>query len=157
VETDGNTEETSDLSLVIWVMIVHHTKNKGDLGVLKVKVDLFTKGYLILNPETEHAPFDIVIYKNGVFKTVQVKYRNLTKSGIVMLPLRSCYSTSKGVRSKNINKTLIDIVAIYCPQTDTCYYFKPTQFGKSATLRVNMPLNNQLAGIHLAENFREVP
>lgn len=46
-------------------MIVHHTKNKGDLGVLKVKVDLFDQGFLLLNPESEHTPFDIVIYKMG--------------------------------------------------------------------------------------------
>lgn len=38
-------------------MFTHHTKTKGDLGVLKVKLDLFEQGFLILNPETEHAPF----------------------------------------------------------------------------------------------------
>ncbi len=48
-------------------MIPHHTKNKGDLGVLKVKVDLYQQGFLLLVPETEHAPFDLVIYKNGCF------------------------------------------------------------------------------------------
>ena len=62
-------------------MIKHHTKNKGDLGVLKAKLDLFEQGYLILNPETEHAPFDLAIYKNGEFKSVQVKYRSLNKRG----------------------------------------------------------------------------
>ena len=36
----------------------HHTKNKGDLGVLKAQVDLYQKGYLILLPHTEHSPFD---------------------------------------------------------------------------------------------------
>ena len=70
-------------------MIVHHTKNKGDLGVLKVKVDLVEQGFLILNPETEHAPFDIVIYKNGVFRTVQVKYRKLMRNGVLEIPFRS--------------------------------------------------------------------
>ena len=57
-------------------MIYHHTKNKGDLGVLKVKVDLFEQGFLILIPETEHSPFDLVIYKEGVFKTVQVNKKS---------------------------------------------------------------------------------
>ncbi|MCZ2258066.1 hypothetical protein KSU66_06130 [Sporosarcina sp. G11-34] len=45
----------------------HHTKNKGDLGVLKAQVDLHQKGYLILNPLTEHAPFDLVVYKENNF------------------------------------------------------------------------------------------
>lgn len=34
---------------------------------------------MILNPETEHAPFDIVAYKEGIFKRVQIKYRKLKK------------------------------------------------------------------------------
>ncbi|WP_180230119.1 hypothetical protein [Bacillus sp. AFS073361] len=33
----------------------HHTKSKGDLGVLKAQVDLYEKGYMILLPHTEHA------------------------------------------------------------------------------------------------------
>ncbi len=33
----------------------HHTKDKGDLGVLKAQLDLFEKGYTILLPYTEHA------------------------------------------------------------------------------------------------------
>ena len=34
-------------------MIPYHTKNKGDLGVLKVKVDLYQQEFLVLVPETE--------------------------------------------------------------------------------------------------------
>ena len=47
-------------------MIIPHTKNKGDLGVLKAKVDLYQQGFLILVPETEHCPFDLVIYRDGI-------------------------------------------------------------------------------------------
>lgn len=36
---------------VVWGCIMNHpTKNKGDLGVLKAKVDLCFKGYLIYTP-----------------------------------------------------------------------------------------------------------
>lgn len=138
-------------------MIKHHTKNKGDLGVLKVKVDLFEQGFLILVPETEHSPFDLVIYNEGVFKTVQVKYRNLTKNGVLEIPFRSSYSTSKGVKTISVNKSLIDIYAVYCPQTDECYYFNPSDYNKSITLRVKTPLNNQALKVHEASNFRKVP
>ena len=54
----------------------HHTKNSGDLGVFKVQVDLHEKGYIVSVPLTEHAPFDLVSYKNGSCKTIQVKYRS---------------------------------------------------------------------------------
>jgi len=138
-------------------MIYHHTKNKGDLGVLKVKLDLYLQEFLILAPETEHAPFDLVIFKDGVFKSVQVKYRNLNRSGVLQIPFRSCYSTSKGVMTKFVNKTIIDIYAVYCPQTDSCYYFDPKEFNRCISLRVKTSLNNQQQGIRLAEDFKKVP
>lgn len=138
-------------------MIVHHTKNKGDLGVLKVKVDLYEQGFLILNPETEHSPFDIVIYKNGEFRTVQVKYRKLTKKGVLEIPFRSTYSTSKGVITKSVDKNSIHLYAVYCPDTDLCYYFYPENFNKSLTLRVETSLNKQHKGIHYVDSFRKVP
>ena len=138
-------------------MIYHHTKNKGDLGVLKVKVDLFEQGFLILIPETEHSPFDLVIYKEGVFKTVQVKFRNLSKNAVLEIPFRNSYSTARGVKTKSVDKSLVDIYAVYCPQTDACYYFNPGLFRKSVTLRVKTSLNNQSKGTHPADNFRKVP
>ena len=46
---------------------MHHTKVKGDLGVLKAQLDLFEQGFLILNPITEHALFDLVAYKDRKF------------------------------------------------------------------------------------------
>jgi hypothetical protein len=138
-------------------MIFHHTKSKGDLGVLKVKVDLYQQGFLILVPETEHYPFDLVIYKNGKFKTVQVKFRNLSKTGVLEIPFRNSYSTSKGVLTKSIDKKLVDIYAVYCPRTDSCFYFNPKRYNKSITLRVRTPLNNQKRKTHAASGFNKVP
>ena len=138
-------------------MIYHHTKNKGDLGVLKVKPDLYLQGFLILMPETEHAPFDLVIYKDGVYKSVQVKFRNLSRNGVLQIPFRSSYSTSKGVMTKFVNKTMIDIYAVYCPQTDCCYYFDPKSYNRCISLRVKTSLNNQQQGIWLADDFKKVP
>ena len=138
-------------------MIYHHTKNKGDLGVLKVKLDLYQQGFLILIPETEHAPFDLVVYKDGNYKSVQVKFRNLNQRGALEIPFRSCYSTSKGVMTKSVDKAIIDVYAVYCPQTDECYYFDPKQFNKSVCLRVKTSLNHQQQGIRLASEFKKVP
>lgn len=138
-------------------MFEHHTKQKGDLGLLKAKVDLYEQGFLILNPETEHAPFDLVIYKNGIFKTVQVKYRSLNKRGTLEVAFRSCFSDSKGFHYKAVDKAKIDIYAIYCPQVDQCYYFDPSLYNKSITLRVDRASNNQASGINLAKKFEKVP
>lgn len=138
-------------------MFNHHTKDKGDLGVLKAKVDLFEQGYLILNPESEHAPFDLVIYKDGVFKTVQVKYRSLNKRGTLEIAFRSSHCNTNGVVNKDVDKEIIDIYAVYCPDTDECYYFDPNQFNKAMVLRVNAPRSNQKVGINFASDFRKIP
>jgi hypothetical protein len=34
----------------------HHTKDKGDLGVLKALIDLFEQGFTLFVPLTEHCP-----------------------------------------------------------------------------------------------------
>lgn len=135
----------------------HHTKNKGDLGVLKAQVDLYEKGYMIFLPQTEHAPFDLVIYKGQNFKRVQVKYRNLNEKGILEVRLSSSYSTSQGVMTKYVDKDEIDVYCVYCPQTDECYYFDPKAFHNSISLRVKIPKNNQLLNVNFAKDYREIP
>jgi predicted DNA binding protein len=135
----------------------HHTKSKGDLGVLKAQVDLYEKGYMILHPQTEHAPFDLVVYKDKNFKRVQVKYRNLNEKGILEIRFSSSYSTSNGVMTKNVDKNEIDVYCVFCPQTDECYYFNPKSFRHSISLRVEIPKNNQLLNVKFAKDYREVP
>lgn len=137
-------------------MINHHTKNKGDLGVLKAKCDLFEKGYLVLTPETEHAPFDLVAYKDRVFKTIQVKYRD-AKNGKLEVEFSSCWNDRHGTHVVPIDKTIVDIYCIYCPQSDKCYYLKVSEFGGSATLRVETPKNGQIKGVNFASDYCEVP
>ncbi|MCT4784722.1 group I intron-associated PD-(D/E)XK endonuclease [Exiguobacterium aestuarii] len=135
----------------------HHTKSKGDLGVLKAQVDLYQKGFMILFPATEHAPFDLVVYKDNQFKRIQVKYRELNTNGVLNVRFRSSYSTASGVQTRFINKDEIDVYCVYCPQTDTCYYFEPNLFEKSISLRVKTPKNNQKQNILFADDYREVP
>ncbi|MEH7223047.1 group I intron-associated PD-(D/E)XK endonuclease [Bacillus sp. JJ1566] len=135
----------------------HHTKQKGDLGVLKAQVDLHQKGYMILIPHTEHAAFDLVIYKNQEFKRVQVKYRELNRNGVLEVRFRSSYCNSKGVVTKETNKQEIDVYCIYCPNTDECYYFDPQKGNKSLTLRVDTPKNQQVQNVHLANDYRDLP
>lgn len=118
-------------------------------------MDLYEKGFMILSPQTEHAPFDLVIYKNQIFKRVQVKYRELNDKGILEVRFRSSHFGKNGSVNTEVNK--IDIYCVYCPQTDECYYFDPKRFQKSISLRVEMPKNNQLLNVKFAYDYREVP
>lgn len=135
----------------------HHTKDKGDLGVLKIKCDLCSKGYMILSPETEHAPFDLVAYKNKKFIKIQVKYRAVGKSGTITVSLKTCWNDKKGTHIKKYDLDEIDLVAVFCPDTNECYYFDPKETPENITLRVDSPKNNQQKNISLAKNFLSIP
>lgn len=135
----------------------HHTKTLGDLGVLKAQLNLYEKGFWVSVPLTEHAPFDLVITKDGISRTVQVKARTLNAKGALEIPFRQSYMTSQGVQTNRWDVSQIDLVCVYCPDTDACYYFDPKDFEKGITLRVEPPKNNQKVGVNLVEDFLEVP
>src|SRR5271157_5264940 len=131
----------------------HHTKRKGDLGVLKVQADLAAQGFTVLHPLTEHAPFDLVAYGSGKFYRVQVRYRSMC-AGSIYLDFRSVWNDRKGTHYRTMDKNEVDRVAAYCPDTDRCYYVDPRVFGsRGVTLRFVEPGNRQRKNIKLATDF----
>ena len=137
--------------------IEHHTKQKGDLGVLKAQVDLFEQGFTILAPLTEHSPFDLVAYRDGEFLRVQVKYRKLDRHGKLDIKFSTCWADKNGTHTVPIDKNEVDLYCVFCPDTDECYYLDPKEFGSNMTLRVKTPKNNQLKNVNFAADFRRVP
>jgi hypothetical protein len=137
-------------------MRIHHTKNKGDLGVLKAQLDLYEKGYLTLIPNTEHSAFDLVAYKDGTFKRVQVKYR-ASKNEKIEIPFRTSWADKNGTHTQDYDKNEIDLMCVYCPDTDKCYYVNPKDCNKTFNIRLSLPKNNQKIGINLAENYLNIP
>jgi hypothetical protein len=139
------------------VVGTHHTKDKGDLGVAHAIGDLADQGFVVLVALTEHAPFDLVGYRAETFVRVQVKYRALSANGTIEVQFRSTWSDSKGRHVRVLNKEDIDVICVYCPDTRTCYYIDPKQFGRSVTLRVTPSRNRQERRVSPAAAFREVP
>lgn len=135
----------------------HHTKRDGDLGVYKAILDLHQKGYIVSDPLTEHAPFDLIIWRNCNAKTVQVKHRSKDGSGKIEVRFRRTQWNTNGSYNEEIDKQPIDLYCVYCPESDECYYFKPEWFNKSVSLRIDKPKNNQTKGVKMASDFRQVP
>jgi hypothetical protein len=135
----------------------HHTKSPGDLGVFKAMVDLHERGFVVAEPLTEHVPFDLIVWKNQTSRTVQVKYRSKDESGKVNIRFRATQWNTDGPYNTEIDKDKIDLYCVYCPESDECYYFDPDNFGRSVTIRIDKPKNNQTKGIHFAEDFKQVP
>ena len=138
-------------------MSSHHTKDKGDLGVLKAQVDLFEQGFAIFTPQTEHCPFDLVAYKDGEFRRVQVKYRSVDRYGTCQVRFANSWSDRNGTHVRRIDKGEVDLYCIYCPDTDECYYIEPLKFGSNVSLRVRAPKNNQRKRVNFAAGYRRAP
>ncbi len=136
---------------------MHHTKGKGDLGVLKAQLDLYEQGFTILTPQTEHSPFDLVAYRNGEFRRVQVKYRSVDRYGKLDVKFSTCWTDKNGTHTVPIDKLEVDLYCVYCPDTDECYYLNPDEFGSSASLRVETPKNNQRRNVKFVADYRRAP
>ena len=134
----------------------HHTKDKGDLGTAKAHADLASQGFTVLFPATEHAAFDLVTYKLGQFSRVQVKYRS-ARAGAISVRFRSVWADRNGTHMKPSDKSEYDVLCVYCPETDGCYYVRPADFGQSVTLRVLPSRNGQSVGVVPAAGFRSFP
>jgi hypothetical protein len=143
-------------SITLESMVERRRKDKGDLGVAKVHADLVSKGFTVLFPATEHAPFDLVAYAAGEFHRLQVKYRS-ARAGAVTVKFRSMWADRNGTHMTPTDKSAIDTVCIYCPETDECYYVRPVSHGASVTLRIAPSRNGQQAGVLDAAASRELP
>jgi hypothetical protein len=137
-------------------MRTHHTKTKGDLGVAAAVYDLTKKGFIVCQPMTEHAPFDLVAYANGQCLRVQVKYRAVT-DGYIEVPFKSSWADRHGVHVSLIDKDAVDVFCIFCPDNERCYYVDPRDFRTLARLRLVPASNNQRKGVVFAEDFTEIP
>lgn len=133
--------------------MAHHTKDKGDSGVGFVIADLISKGISICVPISEHLPFDLIgVRQNGITIRISVKYRT-AKNGKITVAFKSIYSDSKGNHSKKIDKSMIDLIAIYCPDTNLVYYVNPKDFGECVDLRITPAKNGQTNGINNAGDY----
>lgn len=133
----------------------HHTKDKGDIGLACVIADLVKHDIQVALPISEHLPFDLIaIHQDGRMVKLSVKYRELSKLGVISVKAMSVWSDRNGIHSRRHNVGDYDAVAIYCPDTDACYYLCASELSPSCTsLRVIDPVNNQRARIRLAKRF----
>ena len=93
---------------------MHHTKDKGDIALMKTTLDLTLKGYNIFLPISEHLPFDFIAYKDTRSYRMQAKYSSAGKVN------NSTYSGDK--TTKHYKEDDFDYYAVYLPEIDKCIY-----------------------------------
>lgn len=128
---------------------------KGEIAQTNVILDLLNKGYEIYTPYGDHAPFDIVAYRDNRFIRIQVKHIK-KYNGTIRILFRNVHCNTKGYKHKSVDVSQVDYYAIYCPDTAAIYYIDPKKHNTGVWLRVDPPKNNQVEGVSFAENFRDV-
>ena len=133
------------------------TTDKGDIGVAKVTIDLIQKGWRVAHPVSATSPFDLVICNIiGIFRRVQVKYVS-AKNGCLYVDSRITINNKK---SRSRSNTEIDVLAVYCPETDGCYYIniekQDEEHIDTYALRIAPSKNKQKKNIRNAEDYRSL-
>ena len=138
-------------------MRYHHTKSKGDLGLVHAMADLAEKGWGILAPLTEHAAFDLVAFRDDTFLRVQVKYRAAVAASVSVLSSHVLGgSTRRPSRSRSIGRRSICSASI--ARTQTCYYVDPSTVATTGYPSADSPTRNNMAKrVTWAKDFTEIP
>ncbi len=141
-------------------MMKNVTKDKGDTGVAFVIADLTKQGIKIALPLSDHLPFDIIaVAPNGQLARLSVKHRRINPLGSIEVTTKSVYSNRSGCHIKHADKSWIDAVAMYCPDTGLCYYVPINALGskRTFTLRILEPMTDrekaQISKMHFAKNY----
>lgn len=123
---------------------------KGAIGEHRVVADLINKGHRVHKPLLDSLPYDLVVSIKGFFYKIQVKYLHMVDGCIESSP-----RIVKG-KEKVVSNIEFDILAIFCPDTDTCYYIHKSQFIHSVRLRMTATKNNQAKNVRFAKDYIEI-
>ena len=114
------------------------------------------RGYLVLIPFSEHAPFDLVAYQGHEFLRIQVKYRSAAK-GVLTIPFRTSWAAGTAVTIGRLTKTKLIYSASIAPKQTSATTFNPQEYRRGISLRIAAPKNNQAKNVRMAEEFRQIP
>ena len=97
-----------------------NVNEKGNIGLIKVMADLYSKGYHCFTPFDDHSPVDLMtLDKTGNVKRLQVKYRSIgEKRKYYELSARSVVNG----KTIPIDRSLIDGWAVYLADEDKVVY-----------------------------------
>lgn len=93
-------------------MLFNSNKEKGNAGLGMAIAYFSGNGYTVSIPLNDTQDYDLVVEKNGILQTVQVKATGCkTKRGNYQVALKSCGGT-KGTTYKTVVETDVDIIFI---------------------------------------------
>ena len=126
------------------------TKQIANESELRFASEFVRRGWFVFLPYGEDSPVDLLIYKNGIFKRVQVKAAK-PKNGTIACKLRS----TNNWQNKKYSKSDVDFFALYDYENKNGYLvsLKAIEGMSEIKIRLNKSKNNQKRRIRLAKDY----
>lgn len=135
---DCSTQSRCNFSPCARILPFMKESDKGDIGVALVTADLIAKSFEILLPVSAITPYDLVAHRSGKFYRVQVKYRRNTH-GFLNIDLRKNIGGATKVKRSGTIVSDVEIIAIYCPDTNKVYYLDPNTIKNKRIVHLRFP------------------
>lgn len=143
--------------IVFWVIMCMNTVRKGDIAELAIATDLVKRGYQVAIPFSSSSDWDLLLIRQTSFERIQVKYAEMMKNGTIPVRTRTHSNTSNQRTTRVYTSTEIDWLAVYCPDTDKCYYLPVDDLGcNELRLRVEPSRNNQSQNVRWASDYESL-
>jgi hypothetical protein len=129
------------------------TDQKGAIAETAIVHEATKLGIGVFRPVAEGGRFDLV-FDVGRLLRVQCKWAP-RHGDVIVVRCYSCRRTRDGLVRRSYSADDVDAFAIYCPDTERCYFLTIEQIpGNSGVfLRLAPTRNNQQAGVTWAEDF----
>ena len=119
---------------------MNDTKVKGLLTELQCQTYLTSLGYNVSVPLGEDCRYDFIVDIDGILVRVQVKYCQITNTGI-KIPCKSTQVNTTTFKSKSYSKEQIDFFATY--YNNKCYFIRVEECSTQKTLSFSQQRVNQ--------------
>ena len=114
-----------------------HPKQKGDIAVAKVELELLKQGFKLLKPIGENTRYDLVCDTGSKFVRIQVKHMFKKYNGWVLKARSTRINTKRKTINYPYTKKEVDILIGYKPDTEDCYIIPISQLNGKKDILIN--------------------
>src|SRR3954453_14852089 len=127
---------------------------KGAIAEAVIAAEAIKAGVRVWRPAVEGGRADLVFEIGNRFLRVQWKSANLRR-GVIVVPLRTHRRGPSGHVQTSYGATEVDVFAVYCPDTRSCYLLPIQDAGRRGNvyLRLAQARNNQEIAITYAADY----
>ena len=126
------------------------SKDKGTITELECAVHFMKLGYIVSSPIGDNAPYDLVVDINHKLYKIQCKHSSF-KNGALYIECTTNTNTRTRLETRGYSEEDVDYFAT-C-YDGICYLVPYSEVGKSFTLRLDTPKNNNSIQINWAWDY----